>query len=93
MTEISKLNGKMVITKDAFNVGEIIGADMNDDWQITHIEVKLTNEATKELGLKKPYLGHVSVCLPVIYVRSIGDVITLFRNRHELKEIPECKIE
>jgi len=93
MTEISKLYGKKVITKDAFTVGEITGAEMNDDLCITHIEVKLTKEATKELGLKKPYLGNVSVCLPVIYVRSIGDVITLSRNRHELKKMPECKID
>ena len=77
MREISKLNGKMVITKEAFNVGEITEASMNDDWKITHIQVKLTKEATKELGLKKPYLGHVSVCLPLNYVTSIGDVITL----------------
>ena len=47
MTEISKLYGKMVITKDAFTVGEITGAEMNDDWWITHIEVKLTKEAMK----------------------------------------------
>ena len=93
MTEISTLKGKTVITKDAFNVGKITEADMDDDWRITHIEVKLTKEAAKELGLKTPYLGHVSVCLPVIYVRSIGDVITLSRNRHELKEMPECKID
>jgi len=93
MTEISKLKGKTVITKDAFNVGEITEADMDDDWKITHLQVKLTKEATKELGLKKPYLGHVTVCLPVRYVRSIGDVINLSRNRDELKEIPECKID
>ena len=93
MTEISKLKGILVITKDAFNVGEITEVDMDNDWRITHIQVKLTKDATKELGLKKPYLGHVTICLPVLYVRSIGDVITLSRNRDELKEIPECKID
>jgi sporulation protein YlmC with PRC-barrel domain len=93
MTEITKLKGKMVITKDAFNVGEITEANMDNNWKITHIQVKLTKEATKELGLKKPYLGHVTICLPVFYVRSIGDVITLSTNRNDLKEIPECKID
>jgi sporulation protein YlmC with PRC-barrel domain len=93
MIDISTLKGKIVITKDAFNVGEISEANMDDDWKITHIQVKLTKEATNILGLKKPYLGHTTVCLPTYYVRSIGDVITLSRNRDELKEIPECKIE
>jgi len=93
MTEISALDGKTVITKDAFNVGKISEAIIDDDWRITHIQVKLTKEAIQELGLKKPYLGNVTVCLPTYYVRSIGDVITLSRNRSELKEMPECKIE
>ena len=93
MTEITKLKGKMVITKDAFNVGEITEANMDNNWKITHIQVKLTKDATKELGLKKPYLGHVTICLPVYYVRSIGDVISLSTNRNDLKEIPECKID
>ena len=81
----------MVITKDAFNVGEITEADMDNNWKITHVQIKLTKEATKELELKKPYLGYVTICLPVEYVRSIGDVISLNKNRNELKEIPECK--
>jgi sporulation protein YlmC with PRC-barrel domain len=93
MTEITKLKGKTVITKDAFNVGEITEADMDKNWKITHVQIKLTKEATKELELKKPYLGHVTICLPVEYVRSIGDVISLNKNRNELKEIPECKID
>jgi len=93
MTEISALDGKTVITKDAFNVGKISEAIMDDYWRITHIQVKLTKEAIQELGLKKPILGYVTVCLPTHYVRSIGDVITLNRNRSELKEMPECKIE
>ena len=91
MTEITRLKGKMVITKDAFNGGEIREADRDNNWKITHVQIKLTKEATKELKLKKPYFGHVTICLPVEYVRSIGDVSSLNRNRNELKEIPECK--
>ena len=91
MTEITRLKGKMVITQDAFNVGEITEADMDKNWKITHVQIKLSKDATKELEFKKPYLGHITICLPVEYVRSIGDVITLNKNRNELKEIPECK--
>ncbi len=91
MIEISKLKGKMVITKDSFNVGEISEANMEEDWKITHIQVRLTKEATNELGFKKPLLGHVTICLPVYHIMGVGDVITLKINRVELKEIPECK--
>ena len=91
MIEISTLKGKMVITKDSFNVGEFSEANMDDNWRITHIQVKLTKEATNELGFKKPLLGHVTICLPVYYVKGVGDVITLSRNRSEMQQIPECK--
>ena len=89
--EIGKLKGKQVITKDAFYVGEISEANKDEEWRITHIQIKLTKEATKGIGFKKPLLGHVTICLPVYHIMGVGDVITLKINRVELKEIPECK--
>jgi sporulation protein YlmC with PRC-barrel domain len=91
MFEVSKLNGKKVITTDAFNVGEVSEAMMDTDWKITHIHVNLTKEATKELGFKKPVLGHITICLPVDHIKGFADVITLNKTREELKGIPECK--
>jgi len=69
MTEITMLKGKMVITKDAFNVGEITEAKMNNNWKTTHIQVKLT----KELGLK----NHIWAMLPSAfqYIR-LGQLAT-----------------
>ena len=89
--EIGKLKGKQVITTDAFYVGEISEAKMDEDWRITHILVRLTKEATKGIGFKKPLLGHVTICLPVNYVKGVKDVITLNLSRAELEKIPECK--
>jgi len=89
--EIGELKGKQVITTDAFYVGEISGAKMDEDWRITHILVKLTKETTKGIGFKKPLLGHVTICLPVNYVKGVRDVITLNLSRAELENIPECK--
>jgi sporulation protein YlmC with PRC-barrel domain len=91
MFEVSRLKGKKVITTDAFNVGEVSEAVMNDNWKITHMHVTLTKEATEELGFKKPILGHVVICLPVNYVTGFADFITLNKTREELKGIPECK--
>ena len=91
MFEVSRLNGKKVITTDAFNVGEVSEAMMDDNWKITHVLVNLTKEATRELGFKKPILGHVVICLPVNHVTGFADFITLNKTREELKGIPECK--
>jgi len=62
MVEVSKINGMKVITTDAFTIGEVSGAEVDTGlWQITHLHVALTNEITKELGFKKPFLGHLTV--------------------------------
>ena len=91
MVDVSELNGKKVITIDAFNVGEASGAEMDNQWKITHLYVNLSKEATNELGFKKPVLGHITVCLPVNLIQAFGDVITLSKRREELQGIPECK--
>jgi len=91
MVRVSEINGKKVITTDAFNVGKVSGAEMDDQWKITHVHVDLSKEATNELGFKKPVLGHVTICLPVKVIQGLGDVITLSKTREGLKGIPECK--
>jgi sporulation protein YlmC with PRC-barrel domain len=91
MAKVSELNGKKVITTDAFEVGKISGAEMDRDWKITHVHIELSKEATNELGFKKPVLGHITICLPVNLIQGFGDVITLIKAREGLKGIPECK--
>jgi sporulation protein YlmC with PRC-barrel domain len=91
MIDIWKLKGKMVITKDSFNVGEISEVSIDDNWKITHVHVKLTKESTNELGFKKPLFGYITICLPVYYVRGVGDVLTLNQSKAELRKMPECK--
>lgn len=92
MVRVSGLNGKKIITTDAFRVGEVSGAEVDtNQWRITHLHINLTKEATKELEFKKPVLGHVTLCLPVTLVKAFGDVITLNKTMQELKGMPECK--
>ena len=86
-----KLNGKKVITSDAYNVGEVDGAEVDTDiWTVPHLQVSLSNEAAKELGFKKPFMGSIKVCIPTASINRFGDVITLFKSLKELKELPEC---
>lgn len=92
MIKVNKLNGMKVITTDALTIGEVNGAEVDtESWQITHLHVALTNETTKELGFKKPLLGHLAVCMPIRVVKSTGDVITLNKRLEQLKALPECK--
>ena len=90
--KVSKLNGTKVITANAYVLGEVDGAHVDiDTWKVTHLDVDLTNEATKELGFKNPFLGSIKVCLPVTIVKEFGDVITLENSLQELKNLKECK--
>ena len=88
------MNGMKVITADAYTLGEIDGAHVNiDNWKITNLDIKLTREASKELGLKKSRLMSLIVCLPVNVIKHIGDVITLKQSIEEFKNLEECKID
>jgi sporulation protein YlmC with PRC-barrel domain len=90
--KVSKLNGKKVITANAYTLGEVTGAHVDSkDWKITHLAVGLTKEATQELGFKKPLLGSITVCLPITLIKALADVITLNKSLQELKNLDECK--
>ena len=91
MVNVSVINGKKVITTDAFNVGKVSGAEMDNQWKITHILVDLSTDATNELGFKKPVFGHITICLPVKLIQGVEDVVTLTIKRDGLTGIPECK--
>jgi sporulation protein YlmC with PRC-barrel domain len=50
LVSVSKLNGKKVIGANAYVLGEVSGADVDTEkWQITHLHVSLTDEATRNL--------------------------------------------
>jgi sporulation protein YlmC with PRC-barrel domain len=84
--------GKEVIGANAYTLGEMLGADVDaSKWQITHLYVSLADEATRELGFRKPFLGAVVVCLPVDLIQAIGDVITLNKSIQELRSFVEPK--
>jgi len=92
VTSVSKLMGKRVIGANAYLLGEVNGADVETEkWQVTHLHVSLTDEATRELGFKKPFMGSVTVCVPVSIVQAVGDVITLNKGIKELKDLVEPK--
>ena len=92
MVEISRIFWKKAFTSDAFLLGEVESAELDlNTWQITSFYIGLTDEATKALGFKRPYLGKVVVCLPVSAIKSIRDTAILNQTINELRSLKECK--
>jgi len=90
MVSINVLFGKDVVGEDARVIGKSTGAQIDlSQWLITHIKVKLTEEAMRELGYKKPLLGSVEVLLPVGSIKAVGDIISVSKSIKELKSIVE----
>jgi len=91
MVNVNMLLGKTVVGDDARLIGNVTGVEVEllPKWQITHIHVSLTEETTRELGYKKPFLGSVEVLIPISIVKAVGDIISLDKKTAELKDIVE----
>jgi sporulation protein YlmC with PRC-barrel domain len=92
MVEITKLFWKQAFTSDDFLLGEVQSAELDmSNWQIINLFVALTDEASKKLGFKHPYLGKVLVCLPVSAVESISEKAVLNKTIEELRTLRQCR--
>lgn len=92
MVEITRLFWKKAFTADSFELGEVHSADLDlNTWQITSLYINLSDEASKALGFKQPFLGKVTVCLPVSTVKSITDTALLNQTLEELRSLKQCK--
>ena len=91
MVNVNVLLGKNVVGDDARLIGNVTGVEVEllPAWQITHLHVSLTEETTRELGYKKPFLGSVEVLLPISIVKAVGDLISLDKKVTELKDLVE----
>lgn len=87
---MSRLIGKKVIGAQARMLGEVESIKMDsDNWKVTHLGISLTDDATKELGFKKPFLSSVVISLPVSAVSAVGDVVSLDKSLKRLQDIIE----
>jgi len=66
---------------------------MDDEWTITHLHLVLNAQTAHKLGLIKPILGHVTLCLPVHIIEENGELISLNKTLEEINVLPECKIK
>lgn len=94
LVSFNKLDGMQIISSKAHILGEVKGVDINtESWQVTHIYVKLDNEAAIKLGFKKRFRSS-KICIPISMVKAVGEFITINASFEDLKnsfEITECK--
>ena len=92
MTNLKDLNGKKVVTTDAYDIGEVDGIEFDiDKAAITHLRVDLTKEAANELRFKKPIMGSVYICIPLNLIQAYGHVINLNVPLSHIKTLRECQ--
>jgi sporulation protein YlmC with PRC-barrel domain len=91
LVNVNILLGKNVVAEDARLVGAVTGVEVElmPKWEVTHLHVSLTEETTRELGYKKPFLGSVDVVLPISIVKAVGDVISLDKKIDGLRDLVE----
>lgn len=92
MVEITRIFWRKAYTSDAYLLGDIESAEVDmNTWQIQSLYVGLTDEATKALGFKRPFLGKIVVCLPVSTIKTVQDTAILNKTMAELHNLKECK--
>jgi sporulation protein YlmC with PRC-barrel domain len=86
VVDVDKLKGKTVIDTKAYTLGEVSGAEVDtENWEVTHLRVKLTDAAATELGLKKRFRSS-TVNLPITLIAAVGDVISINKPIQELRD-------
>jgi len=87
----TKLEGKKVFGTKGYLIGEVEGFDIElSNWQVTGLQVGLTDEAATELGFRRPFLSKVVVIIPSKSISVVGNFITLDETIDNLESLVEC---
>jgi sporulation protein YlmC with PRC-barrel domain len=96
LVRANDLNGKKVIGLNGDSIGEVKDVEFDTKtWKVNDILLKLTDKAATEIGIKKNSRnlgplslnqGNTSVYMPVAYISSISDVITINKTLLEITE-------
>jgi len=86
-----RIEGKKVVSVKGYAVGEVEALDVEfSNWQVTGLQVGLTDDAAAELGFKRPILSKVAVIIPSSAIGAIGNFVTLDKSIGNLKSLVEC---
>jgi sporulation protein YlmC with PRC-barrel domain len=86
-----EIEGKEVVSAKGNVVGEVEGLDVElSNWQVTALQVGLTDYTATELGFKRPVLSKVIVIVPASAVDEVGNFVTLDKSIVNLKSFVDC---
>lgn len=87
----TKLKGKKVVGAKGYFIGEVEGLDIElSNWQVTGLQVGLTDTAATELGFKRPFLSKVVIIIPSKIVGQVGNFVNLDETIENLESLVEC---
>jgi sporulation protein YlmC with PRC-barrel domain len=87
----TKLKGKKIIGANGYVIGEVEGLDVEpSNWQITGLQVGLTDNAATELGFRRPFLSKVVIIIPSKIVSLVGNFINIDKSIENLESLVEC---
>lgn len=87
MVRKDDLLGKTVIGASGNYVGDVTDIDIDaETWKVTHLHIKLSDQAAKEFGIKKPFKSsHIK--MPTSYIETIEVIIKLNQSIIDLKRV------
>jgi sporulation protein YlmC with PRC-barrel domain len=87
----TKLKGKKIIGANGYVIGEVEGLAVEpSNWQITGLQVGLTDNAATELGFRRPFLSKVVIIIPSKIVSLVGNFINIDKSIENLESLVEC---
>jgi sporulation protein YlmC with PRC-barrel domain len=87
----TKLKGKKIIGANGYVIGEVEGLDVEtSNWQVTGLQVGLTDNAATELGFRRPFISKVVIIIPSKIVRLVGNFINIDESIENLESLVEC---
>ncbi len=73
MVKIEEIKGKKVIAKNGMNIGEVEDVELDDNWAVTKVDVKLNDDVAKLFGTKGGFMTKSVVPLPSNIVGQIRE--------------------
>lgn len=77
MINTHELKGKDVYAKRGIKIGEIEDVELDDNWQVKALDVKMNDEVAKIYGEKAGFMKKQVVSLPANLLGPIADNVTL----------------
>ncbi len=77
LVTVHDLKGKEVYAKRGIKIGEVEDVELDDNWQVKALDVKMNENVAKALGEKAGFMERKVVPLPANMLGPIADKVTL----------------